>query len=147
MAGYILIVKRPVLVSKSNDNSSKVFYCKVQAVTVFFGGVIIRNIKITKKPETFVKGRHPVHTKSVNYHYRGKVSAVSISSCGNITDEYSREGRLWEVQRDQGSNLNEITSVLRTESVCQCLRKSVYMCVHVDVHSSVPAIKTHQSKG
>lgn len=46
---------------------------------------------------------------------KGSAKVVAISSCGNIMDEYSREGQLWEIVRDQESYLNEISAVLKTE--------------------------------
>ena len=65
---------------------------------------------------------------------KGSAKVVAISSCGNIMDEYSSEGRLWEVLRDQESYLNEIFAVLRTEE-CVSLseKKCVHMCDHVCV--------------
>lgn len=103
----------------------------------------------------FVKGRYPVQTLSSSlsliFHYRVKGSAkvVAISSCGNIMDEYSREGRLWEVPRDQESYLNEISAVLRTEERVSLSEKRVCahvgpcVCVCVCVQLCVPALKEH----
>lgn len=87
--------------------------------------------------ETFAKGSYPGQLLSSGLspisHYREKGSAkVVISSCGNIIDGYSKEGRLWEVPRDQESYLNEIFAVLRTED-CISLPENarVQMCNHV----------------
>lgn len=77
---------------------------------------------------------------------KGSAKVVAISSCGNIMDEYSREGRLWEVPRDQESYLNEISAVLRTE---ECVSLSEEECAHmwdrvcVCVQLCVPALKEH----
>lgn len=99
-----------------------------------------------------MKGRYPVQTLSSSlsliFHYRVKGSAkvVAISSCGNIMDEYSREGQLWEVPRDQESYLNEISAVLRTE---ECVSPSEKECAHmwdhvcVCVQLCVLALKEH----
>lgn len=61
---------------------------------------------------------------------------VPICSCGNIMDEYGREGRLWEVRRDQESYLNEICAVLRTG---ECVSLSEGECVHMCDHACVCA--------
>lgn len=47
-------------------------------------------------------------------------------------DEYNGEGRLWEVERDQESYLNEISAVLRTEErVSVSEEEFVHMCAAV----------------
>lgn len=63
------------------------------------------------------------------YHVEGSAEVAAIASCGNIMDEYSGEGRLWEVLRDQESYLNEISAVLRTEErVSLSEEEFVHMC-------------------
>lgn len=93
-------------------------------------------------------GRNPVQTLSSSlslFHLSLSAEVVAISSCGNIIDEYSREGRLWEVLRDQESYLNEIFAVLRTEECVSLSEKEcVTTCDHVYVCSCVsPALKAH----
>lgn len=92
----------------------------------------------SKLSDNVWKEGYPVQTPSSSpspisrYHVEGSAEVAAIASCGNIMDEYNGEGRLWEVERDQESYLNEISAVLRTEErVSLSEEEFVHMCAAV----------------